>query len=61
MARPKARKRISLRDLKVKKGGATNVKGGAPGKKYIPAPSKGGTPTQTPAPSPTPTSTPTPS
>jgi hypothetical protein len=45
MARPKARKRISLRDLKVKKGGATNVKGGAPGKKYIPAPSKGGTPT----------------
>ena len=61
MAKATARRRISLRDLKVKKGGATNVKGGAPGRKYIPAPSKGGTPTPTPAPSPTPTSTPTPS
>jgi hypothetical protein len=61
MAKPKPKRRISLRDLKVKKGGATNVKGGAPGKKYFPAPSKGGTPTPTPAPSPTPTSTPTPS
>jgi len=59
MAKPSASKRVSLRDLKVRKGGATNVKGGAPGKKYFPAPSKGGTPTPTPAPSPTPTSTPT--
>lgn len=61
MAKATAKRRISLRDLKVKKGGATNVKGGAPGKKYFPAPSKGGTPTPTPAPSPTPTTTPTPS
>ncbi len=61
MGKPSASKRVSLRDLKVRKGGATNVKGGAPGKKYYPAPSKGGTPTPTPAPSPTPTTTPTPS
>jgi hypothetical protein len=33
MAKPKARKRVSLSDLKVRRGGATNVKGGAPGKK----------------------------
>jgi hypothetical protein len=61
MAKPTARKRVSLRDLKVRNGGATDVKGGAPGKKYTLAPLKGGTPTPTPAPSPTPTSTPTPS
>ena len=61
MAKHTAKKRISMRDLKVRKGGATTVKGGAPGKKYYPAPSKGGTPTPTPAPSPTPTTTPTPS
>jgi hypothetical protein len=45
MDKPSASKRVSLRDLKVRKGGAT----------------KGGTPTPTPAPSPTPTTTPTPS
>jgi hypothetical protein len=58
----KAKKRVKLRDLKVRKGGSASVKGGAPGKKYFPAPSKGGpTPTPTPSPTPTPTTTPTPS
>jgi hypothetical protein len=61
MAKPTASKPISLRDLKVRKGGASNVKGGAPGKKYIPAPQKGSGPTPTPSPTPTPTTTPTPS
>jgi hypothetical protein len=59
MAKPKAKKRVRLKDLKVRKGGSANIRGGAPGKKYTPAPSKGGTPT--PAPTPTPTTTPTPS
>jgi hypothetical protein len=59
MAKPTARKRVSLKDLKVRRGGATHVKGGAPGNKYFPAPSKGG-PAPTPTPSPTPTTTPTP-
>ena len=61
-AKAKVRKRVSLKDLKVRRGGATHVKGGAPGKKYPPAPQKGGQgPAPTPTPSPTPTSTPTPS
>jgi len=60
MAKHTARKRVSVKDLKVRKGGSANVKGGAPGKKYPPAPSKGG-PTPTPSPTPTPTTTPTPS
>ena len=61
MAKPKAGKRVSLRDLKLRKGGTANVKGGAPGKKYPPAPQKGSGPVPTPSPTPTPTPTPTPS
>jgi hypothetical protein len=61
MAKPRGRMRVSLRDLKVRKGGTTNAKGAAPGKKYTPASQKSGGPVSTPTPTPTPTTTPTPS
>jgi hypothetical protein len=61
MAKPKAKKRVKLRDLKVRKGGAAHVTGGAP-KKQGTARKDGGPsmPAPTPTPSPTPTTTPTP-
>jgi hypothetical protein len=54
MAKPRGRKRVSLRDLKVRKGGTTNAKGGAPEKKDTPASQKSGGPAPTPTPTPTP-------
>ncbi len=63
MAKPKAKKQVRLRDLKVRKGGAAHVKGGAPKKQGTGRKDSGGPamPTPTPTPSPTPTTTPTPS
>jgi hypothetical protein len=57
-AKPKAKKRVRLSDLKVRKGGSANIRGGAPGKKgQTDAPRKDSQPTPTPTPSPTPTPT----
>jgi hypothetical protein len=61
MAKPKAKKRVRLSDLKVGKGGSANIRGGVAKKYPTDAPRKGSQPTPTPTPSPTPTPTPTPS
>ena len=62
-AKSKAKKRVRLRDLKVKTGGSANIRGGVAKKYPMDAPKKGGqpAPTPTPSPTPTPTTTPTPS
>jgi len=56
MAKPKARKRISSRDLRVLRGGAASVRGGVAKKQFGGSQDKRGPgPTPTPAPAPTPT------
>jgi len=57
MAKPKAKKTIRVEDLRVRRGGAIQVKGGSPKKVgYNPKNQPGPTPTPTSTPTPTPTS-----
>jgi hypothetical protein len=56
MAKPKGKKSIRLGDLKVRRGGSANVKGGVA--KKLPTIKKGSGPSPTPTKTPTPTPSP---
>ena len=56
MAKRKGKKSIRLGDLKVRRGGSVNVKGGVT--KKLPTIKKGSGPSPTPTPTPTPTPSP---